>query len=631
MKKTLTLKISILVSFFILNNNTLISQVFSENFSDSLSTDWEIRQEDGNVITETSNWKHTFEGPTGSTPTSPLISTTNLNGWMIFDSDLDCTGNTQDAWLISPPIDCSLLDTVVVNFESFYRSFNDRISIQVSTDGLENWKEYPVHPNIIAGDFGGQTDGSENPTEVFINVSDTAAFKPNVRFAFRFHSEAGVTGNGGQGNFGCAYNWQVDDFKVFDSDPTPKFDIKAQRNFFAISPSAVTPASQVVSLGFLCDIRNVGLEEVTGANVNITIKDSGGTILHTDSLGFDIIQPNELIENQPFNNTWTPEKIIETYTGNYNISIIENDERLENNEIPFQFITSDSVFSKDLGVSDVGFSPTNAINTNVWTAANHYYVPNGSGFLCSSVLFGIANAPSVEGSTINIYLYEWENVNGDFVINPNERNGLSGGRIVGNTSYTIQADDKDVIVVLDDWDNSPENKVRLKDSTHYILAVETASSNPGIPVQIINGRQDYGAMTYVHTLLEAPRYGSFSNRDKIGSNIPYFIENFSARIRMHIQEDPTYTISKLSPIHKVNLYPIPTADILNINLDFKKSMDMVNLKVIDLSGKTFFEKQIKEVKKEQIKMNVSDFPQGAYFLHIETPEGLKTELFNISR
>lgn len=632
MKKIFTYSPILFFALVLLSINCHAQNViFSEDFADSLSADWVTEQKDGQPVTATSNWKHTFIGPEGGAATDPIASTTSSNGWMIFDSDLDCTQNPQDVWLISPAFDCTMYDTVVVKFNSFYLSFNDIISIQVSTDSLENWKEYLVHPGITAGEFGGQPDGSENPTQIVINVTDTAAFKSNVRIAFRFHSELGLTDNGGDVFFGCAYNWQVDDLEVVDVDPTPRYDIRTNRNFYALAPSTVTPVSQVESFGFLCDIENIGLNDITNANINISIKDSDEMLLHSDDLLFDTIPSGTLVENEIFNDVWTPPNLQDIYTGSYKATIAENDENSENDEISFVYVVSDSVFAKELGQIDDGFSPTNAKQTGVWTAANHYYVPNGSGFICSSVLVGIANAQAVAGSTINVFLYEWENINGDLTINSIERNGIAGGRIVGNTSYTIQPEDKDVIVVLEDWDGSPENLIRLKDNTHYVLAVETSTATPGVPVQIINGRQDYGAMIFVHQDMELPRFGSFSNRNSIGQNIPYFIENFSAKIRMHIQEDVTSIDNQLSQEHLTQIYPIPTNDILNVKLDFKSTMDKVKIRLTDISGRTLFSDQLIQLKTSDLKIKLTDFPQGTYFLCIETEEGSRTRKFTINR
>ena len=131
-----------------------------------------------------------------------------------------------------------------------------------------------------------------------------------------------------------------------DKDFTPKFDIKANRNFYAIAPSTVTPISQIEPLGFLCDIENVGLDSVTNANINISIKDSDETQLHSDSLFFDTIPSGVLVQNEIFDNVWTPPNIEGVYSGLYKVTIEEDDEKPENNEISFNYIISDSVFAK---------------------------------------------------------------------------------------------------------------------------------------------------------------------------------------------------------------------------------------------------------------------------------------------
>jgi len=61
---------------------------------------------DGSTQNASSNWIYSTTGPQGPFDIGIITSTTAGNGFMIFDSDLNCEG-PQDVWLISPSFDAN--------------------------------------------------------------------------------------------------------------------------------------------------------------------------------------------------------------------------------------------------------------------------------------------------------------------------------------------------------------------------------------------------------------------------------------------------------------------------------------------------------------------------------------------
>ena len=74
-----------------------------EEFDGGLPADWTALEVSGDM-TPSANWTWTDFGPSGSFAIAEIASTSMANGWMIFDSDLNCSGD-QNAWLISPKLD----------------------------------------------------------------------------------------------------------------------------------------------------------------------------------------------------------------------------------------------------------------------------------------------------------------------------------------------------------------------------------------------------------------------------------------------------------------------------------------------------------------------------------------------
>ncbi|MFK8006691.1 MAG: T9SS type A sorting domain-containing protein [Saprospiraceae bacterium] len=595
------------------------AQIFSEDFEGGLPTDWTASQMDGSSVNPSSNWIYTTVGPQGTYPLGPITSTTANNGYMLFDSDLNCDG-PQDVWLISPSFDATGYDDVIVSFEHFYARFNDQIFIEVSIDGGNVWEEYELYPDIGNNDFAG-AGINENPVISSTNISNVAANQSDVIIAFRFFSVEG-----------CAYSWQIDDINVTNVDPTPLFDLRLNTNFFAIPPSIITPASQIdpEGIGFLCDVQNVGQMDATGVNLNITISSGIGGVLHNKDMDYGTIPSGVLDENRIFPDRYFPPADANViYDAVYSISMDSTDLIPLNDQIAFQFAVSDSIFSKEFNLTGSGSPPDPEITP--WTMANHFYVPNGDGFTCTSIVFAIGNASESAGGLINIYLYEWEDKNEDGNAQSEERDGSVGGKIVANTSYTIQSNDTDVQLVLENWSASPDDQIRLKDSTHYILAVETSPPAGATENVLLDGTGvwDYTAMSFLNDSLNIARYGSFWNTSEIGTDADLVQVIFAPRIRMHINEEVVSIDNQLAAENIVNIFPNPAQEELNLELDFVEIFDEVIIKITDISGKEIQVINLSNIDQQISQINTNNFAQGTYSLQVITSYGVRTKRFVI--
>ncbi len=607
-----------LLAFAILFCGSMNAQIFFEDFDGGLPVTWTASQMDGSTVNASSNWIYSTTGPQGPFDIGIIASTTAANGFMIFDSDLNCEG-PQDVWLISPSFSTMGFDDVVVSFEHHYRRFNDDIFLEVSIDGGTTWEEYELYPDLVNNDFASAT----NPAISNTPISNIAANQPSVIIAFRFFS-----------NEGCAYSWQIDDVNVTDVDPTPLFDMRANTNFFAIPPSINTPASQVDAIGFLCDIENIGQLDATGVNLNMTISDAtSGAVVHEQDLPYGTVPAGFIDENRIFPDRFTPPAIENViYDAAYTVTMDSTDLVPVNNEIAFQFAISDSVFAKEFNITTAGGPPGTDIVS--WTLANHFYVPNGDDFVCSSILFSIGNAAAVAGGSVSVYLYEWEDINNDGIAQSGERDGSIGGLIVANSIYSIQANDTDVQLVLENWNASPDDQVRLKDDTHYILAVETTPPAGATEYVTIAGTGvwDYTAMTFLNDSLDTPRYGSFWNTSEVGPSADLTQVIFAPRIRMHVTPEVMVNVNdQLDDENIVNIFPNPVRDELNLELDFVEVFEDVIIKITDLAGKEILVQNLSKIDQQISQINTSNFVQGAYTLQVITPSGVRTKRFVVAK
>jgi hypothetical protein len=178
MKKILILLL--LFPFSGITQNT-VPPFFTNDFSDL--ADWTTND----ILNNGSqDWVIGTAGPVGAfaSPMGAIASTTNANGFALYDSDalgVSAT-NAQDATITyTGTVDCSAYLNVNINFESSHRKFQDSVFVEVSNDAWLTFERYEVHANQ------GVNDQSANPEFVSVNISSAAGNQASV--SFRFHYE----------------------------------------------------------------------------------------------------------------------------------------------------------------------------------------------------------------------------------------------------------------------------------------------------------------------------------------------------------------------------------------------------------------------------------------------------------
>ena len=170
--------------------------------------------------------------------------------------------------------------------------------------------------------------------------------------------------------------------------------MQANQNWYAVAHNSVTPLTQLSPIGFMIDIENIGAEEQTDVNVNMSITNLAGETVFTDDLDYGNVASGSLVENMIMNNTFTPPGVADSYTATYSVSSNETDFDVTNNDISFRFDVSDNTFAREFNENIVGISPADDAVIN-WSYGAYYYVPNGEGFEVTDILFNIANADQV--------------------------------------------------------------------------------------------------------------------------------------------------------------------------------------------------------------------------------------------
>lgn len=613
--KTNYLLILLLASF-----STLLSQniFFTTDFDGSLPTDWRSIEVEGNR-TASAKWVWTKTGPQGSFATAALASTSAINGWMIFNSDLNCRNDVQDAWLVAPRQSGVGKEAVFLSFQSFYRTFNDVALVEVSSDSI-NWTSFVVFPDLRANQFGGDT----NPEVITINISEVAAGAPNFWFAFRFLSNAD-TNNGGD-VIGCGYNWQIDDVRLLDSDPRLRNNLGISETSFAVAPNLITPASQVEPFGFWGEVSNLGALDQVDANFNIRIVDaSRRTIAFTEDTPIDLLAVDSTSE-VIFTKTFTPKPENNVFQGVYRLTLSEPDADTVDNVRLFVFAVSDTLFSKFLNVTG-GARPTG--NQYNYSFGNCFYMPKGDGMYGRYVIFSVDNAAQLKDRSVNILTYQWQgDTNFDLIASPNEY----GNAPIAFNSYTFTGDETGFITVPMSID---EVGVPLQDDTHYFTVIQYETNDQQPLFMSISEEVDYAAtFAWSAFVNEKPRYVSMLDVGNTGDfNTIGFGLNVVAAVDISIGNSPnllTNVTKVLSSENKISINPNPIHDHFFLSLDLTQAQT-VRIQLLNANGQLIQQLAPKKMQQEIIRFETANLENGSYFMYVETEAGVRTVKFVINR
>ncbi len=585
---------------FLLIGSQVQAQFFTEDFGSGIPQGWTTVVDAGDG-TSSASWMYTTTGPQGPAPTFPINSTTASNGWMIFDSDLNCSGN-QDTWLISPPISCADKDFVILQFENYYRRYGDRTFVEVSTD-LTEWHQYEVFENSAPNDYSCNNEPNINPCTLNIDISEHAASEEFVYFAFHYVAD-GSTANGVPP--GCAYNWQIDDIALLDYDPTPLNDLTI--NHVRRAQNYATPISQIDTFRFAANIGNIGLNSQHDITVRAEIL-KGTSILFTTTTTLDSLEAGK-DSTIYFSDYYLPSNIdIGTYQLRYIVDQQEDDAQVNNNTFDTNFKITTNEFWRDNGEIPTATQPL--APTENWMIGNYFITPNNGGdqnyYAITEAIFSVASDSVLVGETVGIRLYKVEE-DDDPIFTDDDL------VLVGANDYTfVSGDNNYELFVVDILDiNDAVQGVAIENYGEYFLMIEY-TKDMYCPYSELDYRYDIGSV------LKDPANGGEWFLGGFG-------EEVTAQIRMRIESVvPTKNI--LDDRHQVNIFPNPADEMLFVDVELVEQINEAEVSIHSLDGKVLLQESYSNLKKEQFSFDLKKFSNGVYLFQIKTDIGLTTKRF----
>jgi hypothetical protein len=332
------------------SNVTTQSIIWSDDFS--AASTWTRTAVNGAGL-----WKIGTTGATGSYSISPINSTTKLNGFATFDSDLDCSGDEIADLTTATSINCSGHPNVLLQFQQQYRRFSDSTFVLISNNGT-SWTKYVVNQNLKNNDFC-----SSNPENVSLNITPTAGNQATVWVKFQFYSPASLGGSPG-----CAYSWMVDDASIIDM---PTNDMKIDNIFADFGTNfggfySKIPKTQVLPVSFGAALSNQGSSAQTNANLSVNISDGSTSVYSQTSATIASVPYQHLDTLLIPTPTFTPAAQSLTYTVTYSVSQTETEAASEllNSSRTQTIVINDTIFARDNGIV------TGDISSNYFTGGN---------------------------------------------------------------------------------------------------------------------------------------------------------------------------------------------------------------------------------------------------------------------
>lgn len=464
-------------------------------------------------------------------------------------------------------------------------------SFAYSTNGGVDWSD-PINANPY------QTPVTSSNGDVVTPFNNTAYFPlPQIEGAGDFRTKFTWAGD--------LYFWVLDDIAIVER---PAFDMRANRNFFAVTPNAITPISQLQDETLLCDVVNIGSETAEDVRLEAVIRKRGSdTPVYMDTLFYGDIPVDSLVENVFFNRKLMAGSLTEPgeYEVFYAVNHNQADARPQDDTVRWRFIVSDFTLAKELGPTRDIAPAENAS----YSYGNVFYVPKGQGFFACSSSVGVGNTNIIQGEDITIILYEWNREfdnNGDIPLNNLEF-------ITGN-SYTFSSLDSPGMIHVPISNSSMGEP--LKDDAYYALIVRYDSFFKPFFIQA-SDTIDYQAVSFINDSLGHPQLASLLDVGNTGTfSTIGFGYNIVPVIRLHLGADGDCLISDTdeaaAQFTTLQLSPNPAGEWARLELDSQRAYSNARVAITSLSGKIVREEFLGDVLGEAPRIDVRWLPAGIY-------------------
>lgn len=570
---------------------------------------------------------------------SPAItSPTACDGAAVFNAQVfnsDATGAgpypNQSGELISPIIDCSTFEKVILSFYQHYIPLNGQAFVSYSIDGGDTWPEQFVveTENVLTAN-----ETNLVGTELRRIELNGIAGEANVRIKFTF-----------DGDF---YFWTIDDVQLLEQVSIN--DLSTESEDILTAPIGTFPLSQydednplIITPGAI--INNIGNNDASNATIaaSIVYEDLDGSAPETvyeESFSVETLE----IDSSVFIvlSDFQPTPRLGNYEINYEITSDSVENSTNNNSASATFSFTDRAFSKATW-NAAADRPNATLSTTIAGGGEiefltGFNVPKGVGFQMDSLVFFVnTSAPSLANLFIEAYVYEWTDTSEDGIFNSDELEvvGFAFNNFDGDETATSTW----LRLPLLDFESLEEMKIPFEeDDKNYLIGLRYRGSE--IVRFAFDRNIDYTlapSLNFDRGISQSLGLGFLGINQWIDDIIPDVDNGFTftdfgspalsvALLTSEIDSDVETVLAEGS--FELELFPNPVSEQLRTTLNLKTPSSYLTYQISDVSGKLLFEhREDSAVQTDQATFDVTRLPQGQYFLKVITEQGFTTKPF----
>jgi PA domain/Secretion system C-terminal sorting domain len=381
-----------------------------------------------------------------------------------------------------------------------------------------------------------------------------------------------------------------------------------------IAYAYATPLKQTVPLDNIAmSVGNKTGKDATKFKSTVTVTEPDGKVVKIDTTYALLAKDSVTTLRFP---SYTPTK-----KGKY--SAVFTSPALTTKVLTREFQLNDSYYALDLGTVSGATGTTKLQFTN---AGNEFHVGNiyvaGKNTNASHVSFALANPATMVGEEFSIVIYEVPEplpatvTLGDLGIVPTKKNIFP---------QTVTITDKmkvneQILVKLDEVVNLTEGK-------QYVVMIQYSGSlDTKIPQYTLAGNEDFNVLaTFVYS----------ANETGTGAVPTLFTGGFSGNarptVRLHMANSvDANDLPKLAE-NEVSVFPVPASNELNVKFDFIEMSNNTDITVVDLMGRTVYSGKYPNIQNNTIKLNTTNYANGAYILYVKTDKKFDSRMFSIAK
>ncbi len=416
-------------------------------------------------------------------------------------------------------------------------------------------------------------------------------------------------------------------------------------------------------------IANFGLHNATNVQLqsDLTFTPTGGS---PSSLYKDTVRLASFPTVDSIYTFFGPEYNVPTVTNTgkfdlkYTIASDSSDAFLGDNTYTHTFYATDSLYSK--GRYDFSLNkPVSTYYTRpgitdpyIWGVP--YYIANG-GSVIKTAQFSVSNGPGVlpAGQQMYVYVFKWvdatSGTNHDSVMQNSELELVGAG--IKTFDGTLDSSFQSFTVAIGDTINGDAGtQVFLDANSWYLIAPEVPGSWALGLDGVVNGYPRTYGRNHFHSYFEmynplwpGDRSSSTNNQMAFPNDIlspiafpsisSYDVDSVVYSSQRHLLPSVPFTVTThpnavgtvKAPFAKINMYPNPATDNINVSVSLEATAPTLTYTIIDGHGKFVSREIHQNVQNEVYNYNTSNLASGNYYILVSSGDKFTSKKFTVVR